>query len=292
MPISLPSPQLLEIAGPDAIAFAHAQFSSDVLALPVRHWQWSTWLSPQGRVRALFHLLRSGEDRFLVLLRGGSAEALRAALSRFVMRSRVQLQVIEATALGMFEIDEVSTVLGAAPHAFELVERPPLTGFALPGGTPRWYVFANAAATLAGAPSDTLDRWRAADIAAGLVELDDGQLGQFLPDWLGLRRLDAVSMSKGCYPGQEVVARLHFKGGNKRWLRRLEFDAPALPAAGTPLALASGRPAGELLNAAWTSAPRGVALAVLAELPAGASLVTSGSGTAFRVISPIDAAND
>jgi len=138
-----------------------------------------------------------------------------------------------------------------------------------------------------------LERWRAADIEAGLVDLAPGQLDRFLPAALGLGRLGAVSVRKGCYPGQEIVARLHFKGGNKRWLHRLAFTAAELPVPGTELVATGADAPGEVLQAAWTVPPGGVALAVLPESPAGAELsVPSTSVANFRVVSAIDDAND
>ena len=91
MPILLADPQIVELAGADAIAFAQAQFSSDLATLGNGQWQWSAWLSAQGRVRAFFHLLRLSDDRLLLWLRGGSALALRDALARFVFRAKVQI---------------------------------------------------------------------------------------------------------------------------------------------------------------------------------------------------------
>ena len=78
----LPDPQIIELAGNDALAFAQAQFSSDATALADGTWQWSAWLSAQGRVRAFFALLRIADDRLLLILRGGSASRLRDALAR------------------------------------------------------------------------------------------------------------------------------------------------------------------------------------------------------------------
>ena len=89
-----PPTQVLEITGADAAAFAHAQFCNDVLTLPAGHWQWNAWLSPQGRVRAFFRLLRIDADNVLLTLRGGDAVWLRAELARYVFRAKVQLRAI------------------------------------------------------------------------------------------------------------------------------------------------------------------------------------------------------
>jgi len=289
--LRLPQPQLLEITGPDAAAFAHAQFSSDVKALPPGHWQWSAWLSAQGRVRAMFRLLRLAEDSFCVYRAGGSADGLRSGLAPFVLRAKVTLRPMDQQAIGGFAIDQAVAVLGAMPAGTALTRGGDRVGFAVPGSAPRWC----ALGTFDAATPDDIDvnRWRAADIEDGLAELDDSQSDRFLPDGLGLSRLGAVSVRKGCYPGQEIVARLHFKGGNKRWLHRLEYQSTALPGAGTLLSTSDGSPLGELLNSAATGPGRGVALAVLPEVAVGALLSGHGlPGSQFRVISPIGVATD
>jgi tRNA-modifying protein YgfZ len=283
---------MIEIAGPDAIAFAHAQFSSDVRALETGSWQWSAWLSAQGRVRTFFRLLRPADARLIMLLNGGSAEAVRSGLAPYVFRSNVQVRVVEGcAATGFFDRGDALAALHAEPPGgARIVTAPNFTGIAVAGAEARWYVFGGATHA-ADQSAEALNHWRAADIAAGIVELSDVQIDKFLPQWLGLDTLGAISLQKGCYPGQEVVARLHYKGGNKRWLYRIEFLADRLPTPGTVLGDGESA-AGELLSSAWTDARRGLALAILSEL-APETILKSPSmpATTFRVVSAIRCAN-
>ena len=293
MPILLPAPQLLEISGPDAAAFAHAQFSSDVSALADGRWQWSAWLSAQGRVRAFFRLLRSSGGRITLILNGGSADTLQAGLSPYVLRSKVLLRRIDAVrALGFFDADEVQGRIGHVPQGDEFVETHSHAALAAAGHEARWLVVEQAAATTpTEQTAQASDSWRAADIAAGIVELDDALRDRFLPAWMNLERIGAVSVRKGCYPGQEIVARLYFKGGNKRWLHRVEFSATELPPPGT--ALGTEAESGELLNTAWTAAPHGLGLAVLPDASVGKSLTAPAlRGAVFRVVSAVDHASN
>lgn len=295
MSILLPPPQLLEIAGPDAAVFAQAQFSSDVRALAVGRWQWSAWLSAQGRVQALFHLLRPENDRLLLVLRGGDAARTAVALAPYVFRAKVRLRPLGAAwARGYMGRAEVVADFGAAPVADEIAGTTIACVITLPGRSARWLAVGDAP-EIAG-PGDASDaaiqRWRASDIDAGLPELDPALAGRFLPAWLGLDRLGAISTAKGCYPGQEVVARLHFKGGNKRWPYRLEFAAAQLPSPGTALVAQPESP-GELVCSAWTGDGLGVALAVLAEVAPGTQVTApSLPGARFRVVSAIPDANN
>ena len=295
MPIALPSPQVLEITGADAVAFAHAQFASDVRALANLQWHWSAWLSAQGRVRAFFRLLRIGDEHLLLNLQGGVAETLRAALAPFVFRAKVQLRVAGTwQATGFDRREDVLDFLGTAPGPTDAVIANGRIGVALPGPQPRWYVLGDARPAAVDTSPAALNRWNAADVAAGIVEIGDAQADRFLPSWLGLDELGAVSVKKGCYPGQEIVARLHFKGGNKRWLQHLAFSANVMPEPGTSLTAGHDAGAGgELLRAAWTETGQGLALASLPKLPAGAALVAPAMpGASFRVVSTIGDPND
>ncbi|GLQ48591.1 YgfZ/GcvT domain-containing protein [Dyella flava] len=195
--------QAVFLEGPDATAFAHTQFTSQVTALPQGQWQFSSWLDAQGRVRNLFHLARLSDEQLLVILRGGNAADFVEALRRFVFRSRVKLRVVEekklgvSTALPVHLVDVTGDVirLGCGSHSLQL------------GG-------------------DVVDddTSQLAQLRAGWPWLPDTALNELLPPSLSLHRLGAVALDKGCYPGQELVARLHYRGGNKRHLHRIQLS--------------------------------------------------------------------
>lgn len=193
----------LLIEGPDARRFAQAQFSADVRALQAGHWQWNAWLDAHGRVQALMHLADLGGERLLAVLRGGKAERIRADLGRYLMRSKAVLSVSAfhghsdaALPSGHLERDRHDFVIGLGSRSLRLRQ----------GASPP-----DPAAS---------EQWRLADINAGWPTLPpDG--GHFLPPALGLGRLGAISLEKGCYPGQEIVARLHYRGVHKRRLCHL-----------------------------------------------------------------------
>ncbi len=209
--------ETLLIEGPDAIAFAQGQFTSDVPALAAGRWQFSAWLDAQGRVRNLFHLARAAPDRLLLLLRGGSADAMKGELARFMFRARLSMHADSSrsigigTALAMHDMCEEhgSTRLGCGDYSLAL------------------------------SSNDGMDnRWRARQVEAGWPWLPDALLGTCLPPALSLHRLQAVSLEKGCYPGQEIVARLHYRGGNKRRLCRVALSQPV--PSGTSLDVGDG----------------------------------------------------
>ncbi len=265
MLIALPPPQLLEISGADALAFAQAQFSSDVTALETGCWQWSAWLNAQGRVRAFFHLLRIGDDKLWLLLRGGDAQRLRDALARYVLRAKVALQLVDT--MRAYSVQDDATIPGAAlaPDTDMIM----LLGdgrlcLALP--RKRWLLLAPTELALHVDDSDNaLNLAQLADIDAGFAWLDPALEEKLLPQWLGLDALGATSVRKGCYPGQEIIARLHFKGGVKRGLFRLDYRTAKLLAAGAIVRIdeATGDEAGVVVGAAWREPGLATALAVL-----------------------------
>jgi folate-binding protein YgfZ len=205
MPSTYPA-ELVSIEGPDAIAFAQAQFSSNLASLADGQWQFSAWLDAQGRVKFLFHLMRLDEHRLRLLLRGGQAEALASQLQRYVFRSKVSLSFASGRPLGTGET--------MPSHAFEQ------QGDALVIGC--------------GAHSLRVDAqgdgdWRLLELRAGWPWLPEPLSGELLPASLGLGELGATALDKGCYPGQEIVARLHYRGGNKRHLLRVRLSLAVPP---------------------------------------------------------------
>ena len=294
MPISLPPPQLLEIQGADAVAFAHAQFTSDVRALAVGAWQWSAWLSAQGRVRFFFRLLRNSDISLTLVLQGGSAEDLCAALVPYVFRSKVALRCLDRMRMWGYEQGaDLERCLGAVPRTNEIVVSGGRTGVSLSGNDAHWIVFGDLDDSMpADESAEGLNRWRLAEIRAGIVTLDAECADRYLPFWIGLHDLGAIALRKGCYPGQEIVARLHFKGGNKRELRRVEFRAAALPSPGAALHGQEELAIGEILKAAWSNPGLGLALAILpldvTTVPLTAPDLPDAT---FRVLSPDATAN-
>ena len=198
------------IAGVDARRFAQSQFSGDVDALVPGRWQWNAWLDAQGRVRALMHLADTGDGTLLGVLRGGNAEAIRTGLARYLLRMQATLSLRHFTGLagdplpvGALAVEPDGAItLGFGDRSLRLA-----SGIA----------WANPAANMT---------WRLTDIRQGWPTLPATGEPEFRPPALGLEHLEAVAFRKGCYPGQEIAARLHFRGGHKLRLVHLRGDVP------------------------------------------------------------------
>lgn len=207
---------LLSLRGPDAALFAHAQFSSDVTALPLRHWQWSAWLSAKGRTLAVFQLLRLDEEHVLLVLADGDADAIASQLQRFVFRRKVKIEArTDLAVAGSFTAPE------AASGAAIALEGDALELDVGSDALPRTLKIAPAPAdATTGDPAFEL-AWCQSDLRYGVPRLAIDQREQWTPQQLGLDRLNGYSVKKGCYPGQEIVARTHFLGKAKRALQLL-----------------------------------------------------------------------
>jgi folate-binding protein YgfZ len=269
--------ELLSIAGSDALPFIQAQVMSDAAALADGGWQWSGWLNPKGRLVAFFALARISSTHLLAWLPAGGAEPLRERMQRFVFRSKVALTVpAGARALGSWG-DTPPPSPGTASACLQLPD--PVSGAAR-----RLWLFADGAdAAPECSPADAaLERdWRLADLQLGLPYIAAGAANseQFVPAWLSLQRLAAFSVAKGCYPGQEIVARMHFLGQGKRAAARIRGPGPP-PAAMAPVVDDGGVELGQVV---WSQAGADggwQALAVLTLGRAEAVAAIGGAGPA------------
>lgn len=210
---ALPGQSVLEISGPDAVVFMQAQCMNDVAQLADGQWQWNGWLTPQGRVIALFALLRRDARTLWCVLPDFPAATLAQQLQRYVFRAKVKLRPRDDLHVGgRFAID-AQALVGEDAASLDL---------STDDGQRAWWIAATPFANDAGSES----RWRASDLRHGLPRLAADAEPKWTPQQLSLDRLHAYSVKKGCYPGQEIVARTHFLGQAKRGLMLLDTAQP------------------------------------------------------------------
>ena len=250
---SLPDHRVIALSGRDASVFAQAQFMNDLQLLAPGRWQWSGWLTPKGRVIALFALLKFDEETLWLLAPDADPVTLAAALQRFVFRAKVAIAVR----------DDLRVEGAFAPPS--LARGNDLPGDAL-SGVELDFGADSGPRTLRILPTSTaahdpvrMARWTAFDLQHGLPRLPASQTDHWTPQQLSLERLNAFSVKKGCYPGQEIVARTHFLGKVKRGLALVE--GPVAMRAGDDLR-ANGQPLGHLVACA-DEGKRHLALAVV-----------------------------
>jgi len=257
---------LLGFEGPDARAFLQGQLSNDTQALSHGHGQWTSYNSPKGRVLANFWLWQApglpGLERYDALVSADLAAAMQKRLSMFVLRAKVRVTDRSSGhrffgIVGTGAAAAVAAAYGGVPPAGQVVDVAgvPAQIVALPDG--RFVAIATAEA--AGAVDETLGRhaaradadcWRAFGVAAGVPWITAATSDLFVAQMINWDALSGVSFQKGCYPGQEVVARMRYLGRLKERLFPLHADA-APPSAGTRLySPAFGdQPCGTVVNA-------------------------------------------
>ncbi len=221
---ALPDHALVVLEGGDAVAFGQAQFANDVVSLAPGHWQWNAWLTPKGRVIAVFALARRTDDSLWLVLPDHPADLFVEALRRFVFRRKLKIEVPVGIAVsGAFAVP-------ARARGPALDEADGVLDFDVGGdGGPRTWRIGPAVAEDPASHA----AWQVADLRHGLPRLPASQREQWTPQQLALDRLSAYSVKKGCYPGQEIVARTHFLGKAKRSLQC--FSAMGTVADGTPV---------------------------------------------------------
>lgn len=230
------------VDGADAATFLHGQFISDVAAMTTGDATLSAWCDAKGRTLAVFILARL-EQAFWLLLPSALAESFIKRLGMYVLRAQVRIRYTPGTPACCAFID-------APPQALAQVLSEPEDGaqglarrrgdnilITCPGTVTTVLTEGGQVKTRrrgeAGFASCDESAWEQALLEAGIAWLHPQTSGRFLPQELNLDRLNALSYDKGCYPGQEIIARVHYRGKVKRRLAHLctEDDIPLEPGA-------------------------------------------------------------
>jgi tRNA-modifying protein YgfZ len=255
---------ILAIGGADAAAFLHGQLSSDVKGLAPGACQYTSYNSPKGRMLSNLLLCRAEDEAdagFLALLPADVAGGVRRRLAMYVLRSRVTLADVTAD-LACYGVggpaagEAMRAALEAAPEPFAVARSGDATVLGLPG--PRFVVLAPRSAK--DAVHALLERharpaapevWQWLTIRAGVPIITAATQEQFVAQATNWDVLGGVNFRKGCYTGQEIIARTQYLGRLKERLFAFHADAPAV-AAGTRLfsPLFEAQPCGTVVNAA------------------------------------------
>ena len=264
--------------GDDAAEFLQAQFTNDINQVDETHSQLSALCSPKGRMLCNFRIFRRDQTYYLVL----PYELLEAALSRlrmFVLRSRVTLEdasdaLMGIGASGIKMVEHLGDSAGRLPENIdEAIEYKDYTIIRVAGVVPRYEIYGllepmqklwqalDVHATPVGA-----NIWELLNIQAGIPVITAASIDAYVPQMANMQLINGVSFTKGCYPGQEIVARMHYLGKLKRRMYRIGFDAHEKPAAGTPLVTESSTASqdiGSILSAQQSPDGNYEALAVI-----------------------------
>ncbi len=251
---------IVRATGPDAATFLHGQFSNDILNLGATS-QLAAYCTAQGRMIALFRVVPH-PDALLLLLPAALQAAVQKRLTMYILRAQVKLTVAADWALvglsGAHAPQALAAVGLPSPTVPEAATRGDITVAAIPGHTPR-YLLLGPESALRALPSRLPEvtrvgtrAWAWLDIQAGLPMIGPQTSEAFVPQMTNLDLLGGINFRKGCYPGQEIVARTHYLGRLKQRMYRasLPADTP-LPPPGATLQASNlpGQPAGTVVDA-------------------------------------------
>jgi len=236
---------LIAVRGADAEAFLQGQLTNDIHGVNTSHSQLSAHCTPKGRVLSLLRVFRR-DDLLYLALPEALLQGTLARLRKYVLMSKVRLEPDNALAqMGYSDAtgaDHLRECLAPLPEAIDTVTRSgEITILRVPGPYPRyeligppmslgslWDALRVHAAPVGAGP------WELLDILGGVPVLHPETLEAFVPQMLNLDVFSGINFKKGCYTGQEIVARTHYLGKLKRRMFRLYCAAEPPPPA-TPL---------------------------------------------------------
>ncbi|AVO42681.1 YgfZ/GcvT domain-containing protein [Simplicispira suum] len=215
----LPHLGVIRAEGEDAVKFLHGQLTHDFALLDLQHARLAAFLSAKGRMQASFiGFKRSPTEVLLVCSRDLLAPTLKR-MSMFVMRAKARLSdASEEFLLYGLAGSAIEKVAGSAIQASAKADLGNISvvGLVPAGAVPRalWIAPAGTPAPEGSLLPDTLWTW--GEVQSGVATLTAPLVDAFVPQMLNYESVDGVSFKKGCYPGQEIVARSQFRGAIKR----------------------------------------------------------------------------
>ncbi len=280
--VSLSDHACLTVSGRDATSFLHGQFCADLLSLPAGTGCLTAWCTARGRVITTLFAFHLAEG-WLLILPANLATRVTQRLRMFVLRADVVLHTpaadavllgLDAGAAGTLDTEQRRRLLRHPVGGAQGVR------FFLPGATaPRSSRF-------------NAQDWARVDVESGLPWVDAGTTEKFLPQELNLEQWDGLSYTKGCYPGQEIVARLRYRGTVKRGLFRLQASKALLPllVSGQRLLNATGEAVATVLYAAAHAGADDLLVLAVMDFSADSapSLYCESGGAPITVMGPVE----
>ena len=285
---------VIRAQGAEAASFLQGQLTNDVATLDSSHARLAGFCSAKGRLQASFLVWKPAADELLLACSASVLPATLKRLSMFVMRARCKLSdaTHEIDLWGVMGDPARRLAQGAEPGQVRVDEGATLIRLADAEGAARCLLVLAADAldgappgALSTLPAMSLDTWRLGEVRSGIPVIEAATVDQFVPQMLNYDIVGGVDFQKGCYPGQEVVARSHYRGTVKRRMFLFDVDAPAAPGQEVFHSADAGQPAGMVVNAAPHSQGGGASALVevkLAALTGGSLHLGTPTGATLR----------
>jgi folate-binding protein YgfZ len=246
-PTTLVQLETLLVSGPDADSLLQGQLSADMQALQADGVGLTSCSSPQGRVQAVAWSVRRSDGIALIVPRA-LVQTLAVRLRKYVLRSKVSI-VGGADSLKVAVLPTSELPSGLVPHGDRWHSQQGATSYLTLPGHPSIVMLAQNGA--ADAELSLELRWRLDSIRAGLPQVYPETHEAFVAQMLNLDVLGGISFEKGCYTGQEIIARTHYRGAIKR--RMFRYIAPCPPPAPATRIVSGTQHAGDVVDAAATA---------------------------------------
>ena len=237
---------VLRADGADAQNFLQGQLSNDIRQVGATRAQLSAYCNAKGRMFCIFQIFQRPDGAYYLQLPAPLAEPTLKRLRMFILRAKVMLEFTD-TGFGRVGLSGpnaealLTHTLGSAPeNVYDSISSDDITVIRLPGPharfalhaplahlTPLWQTLSAKATPVGTAP------WSWLDIMAGIPVILPGTVEEFVPQMTNLELVGGVSFTKGCYPGQEIVARMHYLGRLKQRMFRAHVECAVSPPPGT-----------------------------------------------------------
>ncbi|PCJ49543.1 MAG: hypothetical protein COA74_05135 [Gammaproteobacteria bacterium] len=222
---------MLKITGSDALKFLQGQLTCDLTELTKTRCLPGAYCTPQGRIRATFIIFSVSEDEFLMILPQHQIQYLIEVMAPYVAFFKCSLsdETKQWNVFGLTESQKGNSVdLEQFPSkSWQMSILDNVITIKLPGEESRWYCLTEQPLqdNLLSLDNSSPLAWSSADLKSGMVWINEKNREQFLPHDLSLPSLGAINFTKGCYTGQEIVARMEYRGTPKYLLATLTTQA-------------------------------------------------------------------
>ncbi len=280
---------LIKVSGEDAESFLQNQLSNDIHNVTETAHQSSAWCSPKGRIIVTFQIFKRA-DCFYLSLSADLLDHVIKKLRMYVMMSKVTLEDVTESVVHFGYAGELQTIIENVPSASgQTTQHGNLSILRIAGDTPRYEIFSDSGDNVDGindakqlweqcaenAKTINNNGWDYLNILAGLPDISEASSEAWIPQMVNYIAVGGVDFKKGCYPGQEVVARLNYLGKTKRRMYHLQINTDQLPDINESITSDSDKAAGKILNVAINPAGKVEALAILKIAEADKTLMLS-----------------
>ncbi len=240
---------LISVTGEDAISFLQGQVTNDVNAISAAHSHYSGYCNPKGRLLALFFIFRH-QDKLYLSLDAGLVPSIQKRLQMYIMRAKVTLTDEQANiaclgVAGDTAAQQLQTLYPTIPtEDYAIIQHDDVTIIRMPTIKPAFQIITNVEnreavfETLSQVFTST-DKaaWQHLETLSGIPEIVEATQEAFVPQMINLDALGGINFKKGCYTGQEIVARTHYLGKVKRrtLLGKIKASTEKTPVAGDPV---------------------------------------------------------